>query len=136
MRTIFKKSLVLLMLALFIVPIFSPTMTYANGKDKNDTVFESSTSISDPGLPSASSGQIATHLEKKGFELVDILQRFGEPFMIIIFILGAFMFVGGLIAKGPASRSGIAMMLFSCICYAGVKYAPLIMDVFTKWIKS
>lgn len=136
MRTIFKRSLVLLMLALFIIPIFSPTMTYANGKDKNDTIFESSTSISDPGLPSASSGQVANHLERKGFEVVDILQRFGEPFMIIIFILGAFMFVGGFITKSPVSRAGVSMMLFSCICYAGVKYAPLIMDAFTKWIKS
>lgn len=138
MKKLEKLLVFILLLALMVVPI---TGVYAtNGtqgtQGKDNGVFLESKSISDPGLPSASSDQIAGYAERKGFEVVNILQRFAEPFMVIIFIIGAFMFLVGLATKGPSARAGLMMMIFSCICYVAIKYAPVIMDAFTSWAKS
>lgn len=107
-----------------------------NKTSSSREIFTESKDLSNPGLPTASSEEVANYAERKGFEVVNILQRFAEPFMIIIFIIGAFMFLLGLASKGPAMRAGLFMMLFSCVCYAGVKYAPTIMDAFVNWAKK
>lgn len=90
----------------------------------------------DPGIPSVSSDAIAAYGERKGGEVIGILQTWGQPILIVAFILGAIMTALGFFFKGATTRAGMAAMFFSALSYCVIMYAPEIMDAFLKWARS
>ena len=90
----------------------------------------------DPGIPSVSSDAIAAYGERKGGEVIGILQTWGQPILIVSFIVGALMAALGFLFKGATTKAGMAAMFFSALSYCVIMYAPEIMDAFLKWARS
>ena len=74
--------------------------------------------------------------ERKGFEVVGLLQKFGQPFAIIIFILSAFATLLGALGNSRLSGKGLWGMAISMIIYGGVMYAGDILDIFIQWLST
>ena len=74
--------------------------------------------------------------ERKGFEVIGFLQKFVQPFAIIMFILFAFLVLVGAFGNGQLVSKGIWGMAIALIMYAVVLYAPEIMDMFLAWVRS
>lgn len=102
---------------------------------KNE-LFEDTGDEMDAGLPNATIDDASNWAERKGFELVGLLQKFVQPFAIIIFIGCAILTLVGAFGNGHLVSRGILGMVISLVMYAVVIYAPEIMDVFLGWINS
>jgi lipopolysaccharide export LptBFGC system permease protein LptF len=74
--------------------------------------------------------------ERKGFEVVHLLQKVVQPFAIIIFILSAFMSLAGSFGNSQLVGRGIFGMFIAVIMYAVVLYAPEIMDSVLGWLTT
>lgn len=74
--------------------------------------------------------------ERKGFELVHLLQKVVQPFAIIIFIISAFMAMAGGFGNSQLVGRGLWGMTIAVIMYAVVLYAPEIMDSVLSWLTS
>lgn len=87
----------------------------------------------DIGLPDATMEDAEVWVERKGGDIISLLQTIANPLMIIVFIFGIFLAVAG----GRKSRpAGIFMMIFSAIGLAGALFAPEFMDFFLNWVAS
>jgi lipopolysaccharide export LptBFGC system permease protein LptF len=74
--------------------------------------------------------------ERKGFELVHLLQKVVQPFAIIIFIISAFMAMAGGFGNSQLVGRGLWGMTIAVIMYAVVLYAPEIMDSVLGWLTT
>ncbi|PLS19669.1 hypothetical protein CVD28_04435 [Bacillus sp. M6-12] len=81
-------------------------------------------------------GEAEKWAERKGFEVVHLLQKVVQPFAIIIFILSAFMSLAGSFGNSQLVGRGIFGMFIAVIMYAVVLYAPEIMDSVLGWLTS
>lgn len=75
-------------------------------------------------------------VERKTFDVVELLQVFGKPFSVIMFILCAIVTLFGTITKSSAVGKGIFGMFITGIAYTGIMYAPEIMNFFSSWFAS
>lgn len=74
--------------------------------------------------------------ERKGGELIGLLQTFAGPFTILVFILGAIFFLIGLLGNSNLSGRGLWAMAISGIVYAGIMYAPDIIASIVEWVRT
>lgn len=135
---------------LFVLVTSLPLVTFATGgsndtplrdsrplKDKADDMFSGDNkNSSNAGLPDVSLDDASTWMERKGFEVIGFLQKFVQPFAIVIFILCGIMVLAGSFGNGRLVSRGLMGMFVSLIMYVVVLYAPEIMDVFLGWVQS
>ncbi|WCF11719.1 hypothetical protein NDS46_30715 (plasmid) [Paenibacillus thiaminolyticus] len=81
-------------------------------------------------LPNVQIDQAEKYIERKGFDVVGVLQKFVQPLAIAVFIVSAIMAVVGMIGRGLIGM-GIAILM-----YAVVLSAPEFMDFVNAWLKS
>ena len=87
-------------------------------------------------MPNVTTDDLLQWATTKGNEIIYLLQVFCQPFAIIIFIIAAFLTLIGSIGKGDLVGKGIWGMVCSCLVYAGVLYAPVILQTFVGWVAS
>lgn len=87
-------------------------------------------------LPNVQIEQAKDFAERKGFDIVNLLQVFGQPFAIILFIFGAFVAGIGALAKSSAMAKGFIVMGIAVLVYAAVLSAPELLDFGNAWLKS
>lgn len=85
-------------------------------------------------MPVVSTDDILRWATTKGNEIIYFLQIIVQPFTIIIFIIAAFMALIGSIGKGDMVSKGLWGMVCSALVYAGVLYAPVILQTFVGWV--
>ena len=92
--------------------------------------------VASGGIPNVQVEQASSYVERKGFELVSFLQRFAQPFAVIMFIGCAILALVG--AFGNASLVGKALvgMAIILVVYAVILYAPELLDFFVAWTTS
>lgn len=108
------------------------TSTSPSTADKTD----SSGIIIDGQVEKVTIDQAEKWAERKGFELVHLLQKVVQPFAIIIFIVCAFMSLAGAFGNSQLVGRGIFGMFIAVLMYAVVLYAPEIMDSVLGWLTS
>ena len=87
-------------------------------------------------MPVVSTNDILKWATTKGNEVIYFLQIIVQPFTIIIFIIAAFITLIGSIGRGDMVGKGLWGMICSVFVYAGVLYAPVILQTFVGWIAS
>lgn len=87
-------------------------------------------------IPDVSIDDAIAWSNKKGFEIIKFLQTFIQPFAIICFMLGAIFVLVGSIGNNQLAGKGMWGMVCSVLAYAGVIYAPLILQVLVGWLGS
>lgn len=92
--------------------------------------------ISNGGLPSVKVDEASSWIERKGMDVVEMLQVFIQPFAIIMFIFGALMTLIGAIGNGKMVAKGLIAMMIASVMYAVVLFAPQLMDFFLAWVKE
>lgn len=90
----------------------------------------------DTGIPNTTIDEASSWVERKGFEVVGFLQRFVQPFAIIIFIGCSILTLLGAFGNGRLVSRGFLGMLISLVMYVVTLYAPEIMDIFLGWVMS
>lgn len=88
------------------------------------------------GLPTATIDEVSQWTERKGFEIIGFLQKFVQPFAIIIFIGCAIMMLAGALGNGKLFSKGLVGLVISGITYVVVIYAPEIMDIFLNFVRT
>lgn len=87
-------------------------------------------------MPNVQIGQAKSFVEEKGFDIVELLQVFAQPFSIGMFILGAFFAVTGFLGKSSGVMKGLLMMGFAILIYAAILSGPELVDFGNSWLKS
>lgn len=87
-------------------------------------------------VPNVSIDDAKDLVERKTYDIVELLQVFGKPFSAIMFIICAFMTLFGTITKSAAVGKGIFGMFIAGFAYTGIMYAPEIMTFFSSWLST
>lgn len=101
-----------------------------------DSMFEQTEDPLDPGIPEVSTEDVSNWVDKKGFEIVGVLQRFVQPFAIIVMIGCAFMVMIGVFGNSKLMTNGFIGMGIAMTIYVVVLYTPEIMDWFLAWVRT
>ena len=121
-----KTTLLLFMLILFtmfnfrIIAFAEGNKTTQNEIDKisaNRELFVEREGY-DNGLPNVTIEDASDWVDRKGSELIEFLQKFAQPYSIIIFIICAFLALSGVVVKGKQASAGIWGMVIVVIVYA------------------
>ena len=86
------------------------------------------------GLPSVQMSEFEMWVEKKMFEIVELLQTFAQPFAIVIFIGSALMSLVGAFGNSSLVGKGLIGMILAIIMYAVVLSAPELLDRANTWL--
>lgn len=87
-------------------------------------------------VPNVQIEQAKTFVERKGFDVVELLQVFAQPFAIILFIFGAFVALMGAFGKSSSMMKGVLVMAIAVVIYAVTLSAPELIDFGNAWLKS
>lgn len=139
-----KQTIGVLLFAVFFAIMSVPAMASSSNTYSTKTVTTSSPTSGGSTLQesvSAQTEQVTIQeaekwAERKGFELVHLLQKVVQPFAIIIFIISAFMAMAGGFGNSQLVGRGLWGMTIAVIMYAVVLYAPEIMDSVLGWLTS
>ena len=136
----FKNIVIFLMVFVFLFSLsfvgFAEESVAPNGKNNKSEMFKEQEHPQDPGLPSVTVDDMNNWTERKGFEIIGVLQKFIQPFAIIIFIFSAIITLMGALGNAKQVSKGIVGMLISLVMYVVVLYSPEIMDFFLNWVRS
>lgn len=114
--------------------------TLKNSSDKMTGVSITSGATPDDvpsvGVPNVSIDVAEQYVERKGFDVIGLMQTFAQPFTIALFIFGAFLALVGAFGKTGAVLKGVIVMALAVVIYAVVLYAPQLMDLGNAWLKS
>lgn len=88
----------------------------------------------DGELPSVSMQEANDWADEKGQDATSFLQVIGQWFSIIIFIICAVLSLIG--AIGGRASKGVVGMLIAIVMYAGITYAPALIQFFSTWLAS
>lgn len=81
-------------------------------------------------------GKIENFFQRKGDDIIFVLQRIVQPFTIIVFIISAFITLIGSILDSNLLSKGFWGMCISVFVYAIVLYAPVIVPIGANWVAS
>ncbi|WP_197224637.1 hypothetical protein [Lysinibacillus sphaericus] len=87
-------------------------------------------------VPNVTINQAQDFVERKGFDIVELLQIAAQPISIVMFIIGAIIAVVGSAGKTGAVMKGIIVMVIAVIVYAATMDAPTLVDFGNKWLKE
>lgn len=79
---------------------------------------------------------IGNKLDEKGMDIIRLMQKVCQYICIAAFIIGAIMFVIGLIANKKTMVSGILTLAFAGIAYAAITCGPTIVKLIASWAAS
>ena len=82
------------------------------------------------------SSDLTSRFEQKGYEVINFLRRIAQPLAILAFLIGALMIVIGQITGSRMKNTGMMVLLFTAISYAGIVFAPEILDSFISWLSA
>lgn len=149
MFTLNWKKAMMTLVALFTMSgLFLPTVTaYAEsgssrvttnevkGISKTGAKFGDGTTY-DPNseLPSATIDQATDWADRKGSDATYFLQVGGQWIAIVMFIVSAVLTMFG--AVGGKSSRGLMGVFLSVVMYAGITFAPTLIEFFTQWLAS
>lgn len=88
----------------------------------------------DPGLPNVGISDVNEWTDRKGSEIITAIQRFAQPFTIIIFIGCAILTLIGAFGDSRMISKGIYGMFISVIVYAVIINANTIMDALLNFL--
>lgn len=114
--------------------IFDTTKVNSKSEVEDDEI--DSSDIASGGLPEVTIDQASDWAERKGGDIISLLQRIVQPLSTIIFIACAFLTLVGAFGNSQLVGRGIFGMFVSVIMYAVVLYAPELMDFVLAWLKS
>lgn len=126
---------VIVLICLNSVIVFANERNDGIGTGKN-TIFVDNGEEIDDGIPNVTMDEVSDWVDRKGFEIVGLLQRFVQPFAIIIFIGCAILALIGAFGNGKLVSSGILGMVIALVLYSVVVFAPELMDTFLNWVRS
>lgn len=138
-KKVITSILILSLLFLFNLTVFAEQSNEFLNKETTpeDSMFSDNRYyVIDDGLPKATTDDIVDWADRKGFEIVGLLQKIAQPFAIMVFIGSAFMSLFGILGNGHLVSKGVTGMIIAVIIYAVVLYAPEIMDIFLAWVKN
>lgn len=106
--------------------------------DSNDVYskYAPSKEVLDNIVPTVTIDEVTSWGERKGYEVVGMLQKWVQPFAIIIFIISAFVVMFGAFGNGRLMSRGLIGIAIALIMYGVVLFAPEILDSFLGWIMS
>ena len=138
-----KTSITIIVLLLFFSLLTNFSFVFAVGgtvekeqPTNKNPMFNETEDPKDPGLPVVTVDDMSTWTERKGFEVIGFLQKFIQPFAIIIFIISGIIALTGVLGDGRQVSKGLVGMFIALIMYVVVLYAPEIMDIFLNWVQS
>lgn len=135
------KKLKKLLASLAIILVAAPTLAFAQdgGTVQTGGVAQATTTegrtgapTSDDLLPNVTIDDATDWADDKGADAVSFLTAGGQWFAVIIFIASAFMTLIG--AIGGRAGKGLVGMFFAIVMYAGITYAPTIIDFLSQWL--
>lgn len=135
-----KKISMIIVSVLAMIVLLIPTMTFASIADGTSvrpiTKDEAVNNAINEAAPMVTIDEAEEWSERKGFEIVGFLQSIAEPFTVIIFIVGGFLFIVGTLGKSSLAAKGLITMAFAGIGYASILYAPDLLSSFLYWIRN
>lgn len=139
-KTILAVFMVLFGLSVTNISVFATSNETVSEMTDTQTVNElangSSNVDADAGLQRTSVEEIQQKVNTKGFDLVHILQTFGKPFMVIVFIFGALYSAVALLLKNGSLGKGCLVMFLAAVGYGLIVCAPQIVQIISTWIRS
>lgn len=133
------KNLKKIFASLAIILVAAPTFAFAQtggtvitGGVAQASTTEVSRPTSDELLPDVTIDDATDWADDKGADAVGFLTTGGQWFAVVAFIASAFMTLVGAIG-GKASK-GLVAMFFAVVMYAGITYAPTIIDFLSQWL--
>lgn len=131
------KKIIPLFLFLLLFSIIQPNVSFATAPPTTTTGTSAITSNELlPEIPVVTTDQVNNWVDSKGAEIVSILQRFAQPFSIIMFIFCAFMSLVGAFGNPKLISRGVRGMILAVVVYALVINAPLIVDTLMNFFIS
>ena len=138
-----KKMLIIAIMSLFILPLFSITASAtADTVDEQlleirtqDTI-QNGTYNPDDELPKVSMDDAKDFINRKGADIIDLMQTFAGPFVIVIFIACAILTIVGSFGHSGFVGKGIVGMLICGVCYVCINFAPELIQFFSTWLSS
>lgn len=88
----------------------------------------------DTGIPEVDVDDVTEWADRKGHQIITMLQRFAQPLTIIIFIGCAIITLIGAFGDSRMISKGIYGMAISLIVYAVILNSQRIMDVFLSFM--
>ena len=140
-----KKVLFSLLLAMLLVPLFNinvSAQTKIPQPSNNVSRVESSKTTEqemisgDVQLPNVSFNEAKDLVERKTFDVVKLLQTFGKPFVLIVFLGCTCISLLGLLSKSGNLVKGLIGMFLSGVLYTAIIYAPEIVHFFSTWLST
>lgn len=140
-----KFLLIGLLLSILIVPLFTLTSFATVDTSKVDPITgainetqtntNTNTSIDDAvGLPPVTMDEMTDLVERKTYDVVNLLQVFVKPFAVICFIGCAIMTLIGSFGHGGYVGKGLLGMFIAGMIYTAVLYAPQLVQFFSTWL--
>lgn len=135
-----KKISTIIVSILAMIMLLLPTVAFASSASGTSvspvTKDEAVNKAIDEAAPMVTIDEANEWSERKGFEVVGFLQNIAEPFTVIIFIVGGFLFIVGTLGKSSLAAKGLITMAFAGIGYASILYAPDLLSSFLYWIRN
>lgn len=142
----FKKTFITLLMSLMLISVFSINSYATVDTSTVNTITGQITETKpnkegqmvdgDSALPSVGMQDVMNLVETKTFDVVYLLQAFGKPFAILMFVASACMSLLGVILKGGYVGKGLIGMFISGMIYVAIIYAPEIVGFFNSWLIS
>lgn len=132
-----------LLLSLLITPLFTLTSFATVDTSKVDpitgAITEENTNTNTDrdeaiGLPPVTMDDMTDLVERKTYDVVNLLQVFVKPFAVICFIGCAIMTLIGAFGHGGYVGKGLIGMFTAGMIYTAVLYAPQIVQFFSTWL--
>ena len=138
----FSIFAVLLAFLLSFTPIFAATTENNTETTQQTTTKKESISTNDiigrdlvDNAPSV--GELSNKLEKKGFQIVGLLQKVTSPILMIFLIIALILAVVGFVTGAKQQITyGIGAIILIGLVYVAIMYAPELLDSFAMFIIS
>lgn len=139
MRNFFINIFVFLILLVGQVQINS---VYANTTDSNVSVTDINVDVikAEAGLSDINTGPVTiddatNYVNEKGTIFVGFIQNIAKPITVVIMVLSALMgIIVSLVGGKDAAGKFFASFMISSVCYLGVMFAPLLLQLLVGFV--
>lgn len=131
------KTFFMTLAALF---LFLPHIAFAQGGTVSTTGVQQVTATTNSDIPPTGDELLPVvtiddandWADEKGKDAVGFLTQIGQWFSYVVFIGGALLTLIGALS-GKAGK-GLVAMFFAIVMFAGITYAPIIIDSVSQWL--
>jgi hypothetical protein len=114
----------------------STTSTSATTANNANLTIQQAVNNATATLPNVSIQQATTYGKNKANDVIILLQNIGQPFAIVVFIIGAFITLFGSFGTSHLIGRGLWVMIVAIIIYAVIVSAPFIVNFTNGWLQS